>query len=183
MKRVNIIIGRFQPFTKGHYKCVEEAWQKKHVPTVICMIETPETKVDQRHPFSSDMLIDLYNEWFKKDPKIEKIITVKNADIVKISEILDGYEIVSWVCGTDRYDSYKTMAERYAEQAHLPEDFEVIEIKRTDEDVSATKARQALLDNNRTEFIKLVPSISLSTRLKSDIFTILKDQILKVYNS
>lgn len=27
MKKVNIVIGRFQPFTKGHYSCVDAAAQ------------------------------------------------------------------------------------------------------------------------------------------------------------
>lgn len=183
-KKVNLMIGRYQPMHSGHYRCVETAWKEKHVPTVICMIEVPEAKVDKRHPFPTDMLINLYDEWFKKDPKIERILTVRTADIVKINEMLKAidkdYQIVSLTCGTDRVKDYQWMY-KYKEQADLPEDFEIIEIKRTDEDVSATKARQALLDNNKEEFFKLVPSISLSTRLKKDVYGELREQILKVY--
>lgn len=184
MKQVNIMVGRLQPMTKGHYLNIETAWKEKHVPTVICMIEVPEDKVDKRHPFPTYMLNNLYSEWFKKDPKIDRILTVKNADIVKINEMLKAidkdYQIVSLTCGTDRVKDYQWMY-KYKEQADLPEDFEIIEIKRTDEDVSATKARQALLDDDKEAFLSMVPKISLSMRLKNDIYKELRDQILKVH--
>ena len=182
MKKVNIVLGRFQPFTKGHYKCVEEAWRQKNLPSVICIINTPENKVDERHPFPSDMLIDLYKDWFDADEKIESIILVPNADIVKIAEELKKhrYQIGSWTCGTDRIKDYTRISTNYKEQAELSDDFEMIEVKRGDDDISATKARQALKDDDRTEFNKLVPVIHLGTRLKNDIFAILRDQLLKV---
>lgn len=183
MKKVNIIIGRYQPFTSGHAKLIEEAWKVKGVPTVVCMIDVPEDKVDERHPFPTDMLLPLYEDWFKRDPKIEKFIKVKTADIVKVHEILgDDYQIVSLTCGTDRFQAYQWMY-KYKEQAKLADDFEIIEIKRGDEDVSATKARQALLDDDRTAFLKMVPAIGLSARLKNDLFTDLRKQILKVMKS
>lgn len=182
MKKVNIVIGRFQPFSKGHYKCIEAAWKKKGIPTVICMIDVPENKVDERHPFPTTMLVDLYKELFKRDPKIADVVMVKNADIVKIAEELKkkGYKIASWTCGTDRIDSYTRMSDKYKDQAGLVDDFEMIEVKRGDEDISATKVRQALLDDDRTTFLKMVPTVSLSFRLEHDLFAILREQILKV---
>ena len=184
MKKVNIVIGRFQPFTKGHYACVEAAWKEKNVPTVICMIDVPEDKVDERHPFPTTMLVDLYKDLFKKDPKIADVVMVKNADIVKIAEELkkNGYEIASWSCGTDRIDSYTKMSDKYKEQAGLADDFSMVEVKRTGEDISATKVRQTLLDDDRSNFLKMVPTQSLSSRLKNDLFGILREQILKVHN-
>ena len=182
MKKVNIIIGRYQPFHKGHYSLIEKAWKDKGVPTVICMIDVPEDKVDERHPFPTSMLLPLYESWFKKDPKVEKIIKVKNADIVKVHEELgDDYQIVSLTCGTDRFQAYQWMY-KYKEQAKTSDDFEILEVKRGEEDYSATKARQALLDDNRNAFLRMVPTIGLSARLKNDLFAELREQILKVVN-
>jgi nicotinamide mononucleotide adenylyltransferase len=181
MKKVNICIGRFQPFTAGHYKCVEAAWKQKHLPTVICMIETAEAKVDKRHPFPSKLLIDLYNELFSNDNRIADVITVKNADIVANSKILakNGYQIASWTCGTDRYPVYSSMAEKYHEQAGLSDDFQMIEVPRTDEDISATKARGCLIRNDKSGFLSLVPAMPKS---KADyLFDTLYTQIKKVY--
>lgn len=186
MKQVNIIIGRFQPITNGHVKCTVQAYQKKGLPTVLCMIDTPDSKVDARHPFPSAMLLPLYKDLFdgKQCQHIIDIVLVKNADIVKAAEILrdKDYEIGSWSCGTDRVDSYSKMAEKYADKAGLPADFEVIEIKRGDDDESATKLRQALRDDDKTTFFKMFPDIRLSARLKRDIYTELRNQLLSVDN-
>ena len=184
MKQVNIIIGRFQPITNGHLKCAAQAFERHGCPTVLCMIDTPDSKVDARHPFPSSMLLPLYHDLFDGQEKshIEDIILVKNADIVKAAEILrdKGYEIRSWSCGTDRVESYTKMAEKYAEKAGLPADFEVIEIKRGDDDESATKLRQALKDDDKTTFFRMFPDIHLSTRLKRNIYAELRDQLLSI---
>ena len=182
MKRVNIVVGRFQPFTAGHYVCVETAKKLKGLPTVICMINTPESKVDKRHPFTTDLLLYLYNELFSNDPYIEKVVPVKNADIVAIGEELRryGYEIAAWTCGTDRYDTYSAMANKYHDKAGLTDDFEVIEVKRTDEDISATKARSYLLADDKQAFFSMMPR---SVKPSNEFFYSLKEQIDKVYNA
>lgn len=182
MQKVNLMIGRFQPFTKGHYKCVEEAMRQKKIPTVIAMIDTPDAKIDAKHPFPSSMLLPIYKELFAKDKNIADIILVKNADIVKIGDEFKkhGYQIASWTCGTDRVDSYKKMSSKYHDQAGLSDDFEVIEILRTGEDISATKVRQALMDDDKKAFIRMTPMIPLSASLKTDYYEILKEQLHKV---
>lgn len=178
---VNITIGRFQPFTNGHMKCVEAAYNELGVPTIVCMINVKDEKVDEKHPFPSSLILPLYNDAFKNDKLIEKFVLVSNADIVKIGELLwnEGYEIVSWTCGTDRIDSYSRMAKNYAEKAHLSKDFKMIEIKRSDEDISATKVRRALLDDDKKLFNKLTPFGSLRRHMLG-IYDILKEQINKV---
>lgn len=179
MQKVNIMIGRFQPFTAGHYKCVEAAKNKKNLKTVICMINVTEDKVDKKHPFPSDMLIKLYSKFFNNDANIADVVLVKNADIVSIGKLLNslGYQPASWTCGTDRYDSYSKMAERYHDQAMLSDDFEVIEIARSDEDISATKARNCLLDDDFDGFKALMPN---GVTDLDQLFSTLKDQIEKV---
>lgn len=181
MKKVNICLGRFQPFTAGHYKCVEAAWKEKHLPTVICMINVSAAKVDKRHPFHSEMLVEAYNDLFSSDPKIMEVIPVRSADIVTIGKTLaeDGYEIGSWTCGTDRIDDYTRMSDKYGERAGLADDFEMIEVPRTDEDISATKARTCLLNDDRDAFYSLMPQGSASSL--DSLFDTLKEQINMVY--
>lgn len=183
MKRVNICIGRFQPFTAGHYKCVEVAWNEKHIPTVVCMINVPENKVDKRHPFPTELLVDSYNELFSNDNKIADMVPVQSADIVTIGKTLRsyGYEIASWTCGTDRYETYSRMASKYHDQAGLTDDFELIEIQRTDDDVSATKMRECLLNNDKRGFYTMLPKSIASGKVI--LFNTLKDQIDYVYGN
>ena len=156
MNQVNIVVGRFQPFTKGHLACVEEAFTKKHLNTVLVMIETPESKVDKKHPFPSTLLLDIYKGLVKEN-HIDDIVLVKNADIVKIAGVLreKHYQIASWTCGTDRVNDYTRMAKNYGEKAGLAGNFEIIEVKRGDDDISATKVRQALTDDDFETFAKL----------------------------
>ena len=184
MKKVNLTIGRFQPFTKGHMKCVEAAYKELGIPTIVCMINVKDEKVDEKHPFPTSLILPLYNEAFKNEKMIEKFVLVRNANIVEIGETLynEGYEIASWTCGTDRIDSYEKMANKYAEQAHLSPDFKMIEIKRSDEDISATKVRQALMDDDKKLFDKMTPFGSLKQHLrgKTSVYEVLKEQLNKV---
>lgn len=180
------MVGRFQPLTDGHLRCVNEAWSQFKVPTIICLIDTPEEKIDEKHPFSSNILLPIYNELSDNAYyHIEKVILVKNADIVKNAEILHdlGYEIQSWTCGTDRIKAYTAMADRYKEQAELSDDFKMIEVKRSDDDISATRVRKALLDGDIRTFNALTPYETLKNSLHSPnkVYNILRSEILKLY--
>jgi citrate lyase synthetase len=95
-----------------------------------------------------------------------------------------GYEICAWTCGTDRYNDYKNMAEKYGEKAGLTDDFQVLEVKRSDEDISATKVRQALLNDDKRTFDQMTPFGTLSQHLKGDksVYEVLKKQINIVMN-
>ena len=172
MKEVNIMVGRFQPFTKGHLSCVESAYKKLGIPTVLCMIGVDEAKIDEKHPFPTSLLEPLYNEMLKSNKMIEDIIIIKSANIVEIGEALydKGYIIRSWTCGSDRYIPYKKMVDKYAEQAKLHKDVEVIEINRNDDDVSATQARAALKTGDKKGFDKLMPPNTLKARLKGETY-------------
>lgn len=159
-KSVNIIVGRFQPFTQGHMKCVMEAWEKHGVPTVICMIDVKDEKVNESRPFPSSLLLPIYENTLYSH-LINSIKLVSSADIVKIGEMLwnDGYEIISWTCGTDRYSGYLRQSINYKTQAHLSENFDLIEVERCDEDTSATLVRNAIKNNDIKTFNKLTGGI------------------------
>lgn len=179
----NIIVGRFQPLTDGHMKCIETAWKELKIGTVICIIDTPDEKVDLRHPFSTNILLPIYNDLKLTYKYINDIVVVKNADIVKIGELLnDKYEIKSWTCGTDRIDSYTKMTDNYKKQAGLPDDFQIIEVKRGDDDISATRVRKALVNGDIKTFNKLTPYNTLSSYIKepNKVYNILRQEILKL---
>lgn len=157
MQKVNIIIGRFQPLTYGHLKCIQNIYQEKHLKTMILMIDTINPTI--KNPYKSSLLLPIYNEVLKAYREIEGIILIKNANIITISEELNkqGYQVSSWVCGTDRYKSYKRMSENYHEQANLSKDFTITEIKRTPDDISATEARRLIKEGDIQGFSKITP--------------------------
>lgn len=158
MENINIIIGRFQPFTLGHLKCAQFAQKELGVPTVLCVIETK--KQDARHPFLTTQIAKILDKMCKEEPSLAGWVLVKNADIVKNTEILreNGFNPISWSCGTDRYNVYKDMAKRYKDDANLDDNFQVLEIKRGSEDISATAVRNALRNDDEKTYKSMVPN-------------------------
>lgn len=177
MKPVNIVLGRFQPYTKGHQACVDAAFDEVGLKTVLCIIETPDNKVDERHPFPTSMIIPWIEKMMHGGSHIQDYVLVKNADIAKIADALHskGYELASWTCGTDRYPAYSRQCKGYWEKVGLPEEPKCIEVKRGDDDVSATKAREALKNNDPKAYDKL-----LTPEWRGSTFTQFRHQLLKV---
>lgn len=160
MKKVNICLGRFMPFTKGHYKMIEYGLKHNGLPTIIFMIANK--KMDKKHPFS-DELIQKEMDMLKKSLKgIENTVYVNSADIVKIGTWCyeNNYEPQLWITGSDRLAPYKRQAEnpKYQDLGHLPSTFTTLEVPRTDEDISATKVREAIMNNDLDTFKKMMPS-------------------------
>lgn len=151
-----IIVGRFQPLTKGHLKLILEA-KRKGLEPVLCMIDghagrsADSKKTDERKPWDSRFLLDLYAEPMKKLGF--HIVLVKSADIVEIGKAIPG--IRAWFCGTDRYKDYARMVDKYGVEAGLDPEFELVEIPRSDEDISATKCRKAIVEGDFKTFSKL----------------------------
>ena len=76
MRRVNVMVGRFQPLTNGHLKCVETAWEKKGVPTVLCMVNTKEEKTAKNENQDDDQKMANHNS-AQKTKNGEKKVEVK----------------------------------------------------------------------------------------------------------
>ena len=152
-------LGRFMPFTKGHYKMIEYGLKHNGLPTVIFMISNK--KMDKKHPFS-DELMQKEMDMLKKSLKgIENTVYVSSADIVKLGQWCyeNNYEPQLWITGSDRLVAYKRQAEnpKYQDLGHFPSSFTTLEVPRTDEDISATKVREAIANNDLDLFKKMMP--------------------------
>lgn len=157
MEKVNIIVGRFQPFTNGHLKCIKDVYNKHGLRTVILIIDS---KVNDKHPFNKEILTTMLNKVVHFYGKYcAGFIFVKNADIVLNSESVRnyGYEPISWVCGTDRYLPYQNMVDKYSLKANLSPNFKLLCVNRTSDDISATSVRNALKMGNYGVFKTNVP--------------------------
>lgn len=159
MKKVNICLGRFMPFTKGHYKMIEYGLKHNGLPTVIFMISN--NKMDKKHPFS-DELIQKEMDMLKKSLKgIEDTVYVSSANLRKLGQWCyeNNYEPQFWITGSDRLADYKRQAENpiYQERGHFPASFTTLEVPRTDEDISATKVREAIINDDLDTFKKMMP--------------------------
>lgn len=182
MEKCNILIGRFQPMTNGgHLKCAEQAMKTLNVPTLFMMIETKESKLDSKHPFPSSMLLPIYSKALKTNKNVAGIVLVKNANIIELVETCrnNGFEPIGWTCGTDRYDAYQKMVDKYAEKIDLDLNFQLLEIKRGDEDSSATKLRNYLRNDDINSFERdFIPCNNINS-----VFNKLRTQLLSIKES
>lgn len=114
---VSLFVGRFQPFTLGHLRCVEKLYEEFGVPVVICMIPTTEKSADKEHPFYGELQQEMFRR-LKDGLKQEKlgviadVIEVKNAfidDVIATVKNETGMQPIAWGCGTDRYEIKKNV--------------------------------------------------------------------------
>ncbi len=175
MNKVNVIVGRFQPLTLGHLKGAEEVFKEFGLKTVFCIVNTPDSKLNEKHPFPSEMIME-QNEDLADEKYFAGIHPIMNADIGKIAKVCRdlGCEPVVWTCGSDRVAAYKKQViPKYIEMYDLDPEFKVHEIKRTNEDISASQVRQCIMDNDYRGYCKLMPKWSCNDRL----FNIYKEYI------
>ena len=151
MTKVNIVLGRFQPFTTGHLKCCTNVFKQRGLKTVLCVIDT--IKPDEKHPFLTKMMWNGFKGLVKEYEEIADVVLVKSADILRIGEAVaqKGYTVATWSCGTDRITAYRNMCKKYAPEV------EVIEIRREDSDVSGTQVRKLIREGKEDQFKELTP--------------------------
>jgi len=140
-KEVVVLQGRFQPPTAGHLKAIEAAYKKYKKPVVIVLIKGAK----------SDVFFDskIQKEIFEKMLKVpHQFLELSNGFIGEwINELRnDGFEPKALFCGSDRVKSYEGQIKRYSDKLNL--DIKVEEIARTGEDISASKVREALKNDD-----------------------------------
>ena len=175
-QKVNIVIGRFQPFTLGHKELVVELYKKNNLP--VCILYIDNKKFDTRHPFSNDLVERCIDASFTDKEKSKYLadvpyMKVRNANIVEIGQMLydNNLEPVLLACGTDRYNSYKKMADnpKYRDMGKLPDDFDVIVLGRDENAVSGTLVRKAIKDDDIENINKMTDYSKNLTKQSFDI--------------
>ena len=184
MTNVNIISGRCQPFTLGHQSILEALYKENKYPTVLCLIHN--TKFDSKHPFSDELIKKEIDTCLKGKDFYQDIIWIKNAAIDKIGEELakKDYSAHLWGCGTDRAKSYERMATNKKYLKDFPDDFKVFVVDRDEtssavDGISATKVRQAIKDDDKVTFVKMMPdgAQKLFNEFKEELSKVNEDDI------
>lgn len=110
-KWVSLFVGRFQPFTLGHVKCLKKLREAYGAPILICAIPVTEEKADAEHPFYGKLQDEMYerlrNGLNDEFPGLIADITyVPNAYIGNLVDSAKnlGFQPIGWGCGTDRYE-------------------------------------------------------------------------------
>ncbi len=184
---VNMFVGRFQPFTLGHAKVVEHLHSQNGLPTVIFLVKAKTKKKEDsfKRPFDENDQVKMIKSAMKEYP-IENVFVVDTAAIDKMfNQLRPKYEPVLWGTGSDRMKTYgfQVNNDKYRKELGVDSDFRLEEIPRTDDNISATKVRNALLDGDEKLFRKMTPK-SLHKMYKElkqkleDSVGVLQEQIL-----
>jgi len=145
---VVVIQGRFQPPTAGHLKAIKAAYKKYHKKVAIVLIKGAKSNVK----FDSKVQKKAFSAMLGSVPHM--FIELDNGFIGEWIHFLRGKKIepIALFCGSDRVKSYEGQIARYKETLNL--NIKVEEIARTGEDISASKVRQALKDDDLETFKK-----------------------------
>ena len=159
---VNIFVGRFQPFTLGHAKVLETMHKENGFPVVVFLIKAKKIKKGEefKRPYSEELQIEMFKNVQKQYKFLKDIIVLPSAAIDKMfNELRPKYEPVLWGTGSDRMKSYgyQVNNDSYRDQLNARADFGLFEIPRTDDNISATQVRNALLDGDEKTFKKMTP--------------------------
>ena len=158
-RKVNMFAGRFQPFTTGHIKVLQDLHKQNGLPVMV-MIVRGSKRDPKRTPFDEDTQQRMVAALQSQYPFIEGSVVVPNGAIdTMFSSLRPTYEPVLWGYGTDRKKSYdgQIQHDSYRAQLGVLPEFQGHEIKRGDEDVSASKVRNAIERDDRKGYEKLVP--------------------------
>jgi hypothetical protein len=158
-KKVNIFVGRFQPFTLGHAKVFKQLHDLNGLPVHVLMVRGGKPDPEKR-PFDEDAQQRMFQAMQKEYPFLSGSSVIPNGAIDTIfADLRPAYEPVIWGFGTDRKKAYGGMIDKpeYRAQLGVLPEFKGYEIKRGDEDISASKVRKALKIDDRKTFEKMVP--------------------------
>ena len=158
-KKVNIIVGRFQPFHNGHLKMAEFIHKKNKLPVVVVAVH-PGHNRSGKSPFSKRIIDStLINLGRDTEGIIMDHVFVKQGYIEDIiNSLRPEYEPIIWGAGEDRINSYQKQAEyNFKRDNELNVDKDRFEIVETPRVMSASNARELIITDNFKEFKKLVP--------------------------
>lgn len=159
---VNIFVGRFQPFTLGHAKVLEAIHKENGLPVIVFLIKSKTKKKGDefKRPYSEDLQVQMFKNVQKQYKFLKDIIILPSAAIDQMFNALrPQYEPVLWGTGTDRMKAYgyQVNNDSYRDQLNARADFSLYEIPRSDDNISATKVRNAMLDGDEKAFRSMTP--------------------------
>jgi nicotinamide mononucleotide adenylyltransferase len=150
---VNIIIGRFQPFTTGHLSMSQELKKVNRLPCVYVYVRS---KSGKNSHFNDSLTTNIMTDVVKYEKDVLGTFPMENAFIPSIIKEAQnrGFNPVLIGAGEDRASSYQSMVDRMKNVEVLP-GFGVYELK--GRVTSATEVRKAILGDDKTKFEKFTP--------------------------
>jgi len=159
---VNMFVGRFQPFTLGHAKVLETIHKENGYPVVVLLVKAKNKKKEDafKRPYDEKTQLDMFKAVQKQYPFLKEIFVIPTGGIdTMFNAMRPTYEPVLWGTGSDRMKTYgfQVNKDSYREDLGVRSDFGLFEIPRTDDNISATQVRNAMLDGDEKLFKSTTP--------------------------
>jgi len=157
-----MFVGRFQPFTLGHAKVLETIHKENGYPVVVLLVKAKNKKKEDafKRPYDEKTQLDMFKAVQKQYPFLKEIFVIPTGGIdTMFNAMRPTYEPVLWGTGSDRMKTYgfQVNKDSYREDLGVRSDFGLFEIPRTDNNISATQVRNAMLDGDEGLFKSTTP--------------------------
>lgn len=159
---VNIFVGRFQPFHLGHLRILETLRSANQSPSVVIYVKGKDVS---RHFFSEELTLRMLRRIKEANVGLIDVVQAKSDNLEELLSILrPKYEPRLWGAGEDRVSKYQMQIDslRKKEFYSLRKDFKTLELVRSGDeigDVSATKIRGYIKNNDQVNFQKSMPEV------------------------
>jgi nicotinamide mononucleotide adenylyltransferase len=160
-----LIIGRFQPITKVHYEIIDSARKKFQQIFIVVVRGTKTQKDKEKNPFPLGLRLRLIYMAFGGKIHPSHIISAPSGfvpeimdNILKLTSKENLKKRLVLLAGTDRIAAYKKQLDDYFDNDGVSA--EIQEIARdmdSADNVSASKVREAIKNNDKETFQSLVP--------------------------
>lgn len=168
-KKVSVIIGRFQPYHKGHAMITNAA----KYPSIIAIIRN-ENSDKGKNPFSFDLQKEIIA--VAKPNGVIDIIEFESASFPLIIHTLrlKDYEVAEILCGSDREKGYIAQANRYNNALNANVKITTFEREEDKTDIvnfNASKIRDAIKNDDYLTVLKMMVNmnVNLFTKLKAEL--------------
>lgn len=171
-KKVNVVVGRFQPLHNGHLAMAEQLKNVNGLPCVFVAVFSGSNK-SGKSPFTEETIRASMESVIGKTDDVVGYCVVRRGlmeDVVKA--LRPSYEPILWGAGADRFNGYLKQAEYNAAAGNplnLSDEFDIFKTERV---TSGTSIRQMIDSDDFNSFKALVPKeiAGMWTLFRRDIF-------------
>jgi phosphopantetheine adenylyltransferase len=172
-RKINVIMGRFQPFHLGHLKMAKKLHEENKLPTFVVVVYPGHNK-SGNSPFDEATIKQYMDAVVKEnsDVLVDYMIVSRGLLGSAINKLVEmGFEPHLVGAGEDRQEDYEKQMD-YIKRTELfeklPEDFKLVETPRS---TSATEVRKKLKDEDYAALKKMLPKsvLNLYSGLASEL--------------
>jgi hypothetical protein len=155
-KKVNVVIGRFQPFTNGHLEMSKEMLKNNNLPCIYIYVRSKSGKNSHLNENITDtMMKSIVNKYSHIEDAFS--MTASFIPVVIMELQRRGYEPINIGAGPDRFQVYQDMVKKMT-KIEVDENFSIYPFKKRISNISGTQVRNFIIENDYDNFAKNTPS-------------------------